>query len=195
MKKLFSFFAGLLLLFSCNVDTNEITPVVPTALQDNKLEIKSYSRNDLIDELYHELTEKNPELQKLEEVLDGLHEKSQNVTGKFEAFNDKSQSYYLSASAHLSNIKDSLTRKKMQVLVNKSNLIYTMKKAGIDNLIKQINSNNLSLADHHTVLKILLTLPLIEKYQEENIPGAKDFKAFAKEQGDILKEINRLTPQ
>lgn len=169
----------------------------PEALQESKLDIISYSRsgNDLAEKLYRELAGKSPELQKLGADLDAYNDKLDNVNELFNRYNSKSNIYYSSAVNMANSISDSLLSKKMNALILTSKDKYDKKTSDLNALLKLISQNNANLQDIHTVLKIVLTLPEIEKYQNDKLPSNNEFKELTKEQEKIIEEIKKLTPQ
>lgn len=48
------------------------------------------------------------------------------------------------------------------------------------------------IADLHTVLRIVRTLPLIDKYQKDNLPAAKSLDDFIKQQDAAIKLADSL---
>jgi predicted transcriptional regulator len=190
----------LTLLVSCGGGRTESDKIpkqeIPKALQDNKLEIKSYSRTgDLTEELYQELVDKTPALKKLEDDLDAFIPKPGDLNEKFQQYDSKSNSYYSSANYKASAITDSLLRVKIIELITASNKKYSTKTAELNSLLKQISKTGASLNDHHSVLKIVLTLPLIEKYQGDNNPNKKEFKDLIKQQENLILQTDSLTPK
>jgi hypothetical protein len=169
----------------------------PKALQDNKLAIKSYSRSgtDMIDELYQELVDKSPELKKLEDDLGIINSKASDLETNFNAYNQKSNSYYYSANEKTSAITDSLLRKKILAIITNNKNLYDNKTASVNSLRKLISDNSSTIKDSYSVLKIVLTLQLIEKYQNDNLPDKKNFKDIIKEQEKLIQREVRLTPK
>ena len=173
----------------------DIKQVTPEALQDDRLEIKSYSRSgDLIEELYQELVEKTPSLKTLETDLETFKRKSNEPTEKFNDYDGKSKSYYSSANYKTTAIEDSLLRNKIITLLSNSNKQYSNKTTELTSLLDHISKNGATINDHHSVLKIVLTLPLIEKYQNDNLPDKKEFKDLIKTQEKLLNQTDSLTP-
>ena len=195
---------GTILIFtlfvSCSgrqADNNKPTKQeTPKALQDNKMEIKSYSRSgDLTEELYQELVGKTPALKKLEDDLDAFAPNANDLNIKFQQYDSKSNSYNSSANYKASAIGDSLLKKKIIELITTSNKKYSTKTAELNSLFKQISKNGATLNDHHLVLKIVMTLPLIEKYQDDNKPNKKDFKDLLDQQEKLILRTDSLTPK
>ena len=189
----------LTLLLSCNnkrTDNNATTKQeTPQALQDDKLEIKSYSRSgDLTEELYKELVDKTPALKKLEDDLDAFRPKPIELSDKFNKYDSKSNSYYNSANYKATAISDSLLRMKILALITTSSKQYSAKTVELNSLLKQISKNGATLNDHHSVLKIALTLPIIEKYQDDNKLDKKEFKNLIKQQENLIEKTDSLTP-
>ncbi len=187
------------LLISCGGQTDNNKPTqqeTPKALQDSKLDIKSYSRSgDLTEELYLELVDKTPALKKLEEDLDAFGPKPNELKDKFNQYDGKSNNYYSSANYKASAIQDSLLKKKIIGLITTSNNKYSTKTAELNSLLKQISKNGATLNDHHSVLKIVLTLPIIEKYQDDNKPNNKEFKDLINQQEKLILRTDSLTPK
>ena len=190
----------LVLLVSCGggqTENNKPTQQeTPKALQDSKLEIKSYSRSgDLTEELYQELVGKTPSLKKLEDDLDAFIPKPNDLKDKFNQYDSKSNSYYNSANYKATAISDSLLKKKIISLIMTSNNKYSAKTAELNMLLKQISKDGATLNDHHSVLKIVLTLPMIEKYQDDNMPNKKEFKDLINQQEKLIIQTDSLTPK
>ena len=199
-KNIFGTIFILTLLVSCGggqTENNKPTQQeTPKALQDSKLEIKSYSRSgDLTEELYQELVGKTPALKKLEDDLDAFIPKPNDLKDKFNQYDSKSNSYYNSANYKATAISDSLLKKKIISLIMTSNNKYSAKTAELNSLLKQISKDGATLNDHHSVLKIVLTLPMIEKYQDDNKPNKKDFKDLINQQEKLIIQTDSLTPK
>jgi hypothetical protein len=189
----------LTLLVSCGGQTENNKPTqqeTPKALQDSKLEIKSYSRSgDLTEELYLELVDKTPALKKLEDDLDTFRPKPNELKDKFNQYDSKSNSYFSSANYKASAITDSLLKKKIIALIITSSNKYSTKTAELNSLLTQISKDGATLNDHHSVLKIVLTLPIIEKYQDDNKPNKKEFKDLINQQKKLIIRTDSLTPK
>jgi len=187
----------MLAILSCNSpDTREHQqPAMPKALEDqgDAYDIIPKRRAaELLESLYSELVSKNADLKLLEDKLDTL-DASQNDSAKvFYKFNNKNEAYYNAASRHVEEIKDSVLRDKIKVLVAGSLKKYQSLTAGHNELLKTIDTQSLTLADLHTVLKIVRTLPLIEKYQQDNLPSAKPLKGYINNQNEALKLVDTL---
>ena len=196
MRKISIFAFGLtIFLFSCNSrnakqQTNNGVEI-PEALQEEssyEIKVRSYESN-LVEELYQELVEKDSKLQKLEEDLSTLDPKANDLKNKFNTYDGKSKSYYRSSNGMLASINDSVLRKKMSSIIAKSESKYSQKTVNINSLINQMDQQTLTIADYHSVFKITLTLPIIEKYQKDNIPLKKEFKDFTIEQKNYIKKL------
>lgn len=168
----------------------------PQALQDNKLEIKSYSRSgDMIEELYQELVDKTKLLKKLEDDLEAFSPEPNNLKEKFDKYDSKSKNYYSSANHKTMAITDSLLRKKIISLIATSSRQYLTNTDELNSLLRQIDANSSTLNDYHNVLKIVLTLPIIEKYQKEHKLDKTEFKNLINNQEILITRTDSLTPK
>jgi hypothetical protein len=119
----------------------------PKALQDSKLEIKSYGRSgDLTEELYQELVDKTPALKKLEDDLEAFSTKPSDLNERFQQYDGKSNSYYGSANYKASAITDSLLRVKIIGLITASNKKYSTETAELNSLLNRFQK----LVSHST---------------------------------------------
>ena len=168
----------------------------PKALEDKSSSYEIVSKrgyDDLVESLYNELVSKNIDLKKLEDKIDELNKSKDDSTNLFDKFNEKNQSYFSSANAHISEIKDSLLRDKMKVFISNNLTKYKSSVARHNDLLKIIDAKNLTISDLHNILKIVKALPLIEKYQSNNLPNTKSFEGYINQQDEAIKLADTLT--
>lgn len=188
MKKIALVFIATTMV-SCAKKAEEAKNETPEALKE-EVSFKRYSRGgDMVDDLYEELVAKSPELQGLEKEIEDL-DISQPLE-KFGNYNAKSVNYYASAKDHARAIKDSVTKNKMLKLIMASNAGYTSKSAGLQNLAKTIGDKRSTIEDSHNVLKIMLTLAMIESYQNESIPDKRSFEEVIEKEDSLNQAILR----
>ena len=177
----------LLTLVSCDnariKENQEQKQETPKALQEGKsYEIVSKrGYDDIIESLYKELADKTPELKDLETKLDALSASKSDSTEKYDKYNEKNHSYYNSVDNHLKHINDSTLRKKMKTLISSSLTKYNSKVYRHTELLKSIDKKTMTLDDLHEMLIITTTLPLIEKYQNDNLPTTKSINGYLKQ--------------
>lgn len=198
MKKLtLSIFVIATMIFiGCGRKSNDSDKGIPKALQDEVSEIKSYrsSSNDLVEELYKELVEKSQELKKLEDSIQSIGPQIDKAEADYSKYDSKSKDYYRSVNSHADQISDSLLKKKIQGIITASNNQYTSRNSELSSLQDVISRNNASIGDYHAVLKIILTLPIIETYQKGNIPNPQEFKRLVDKQLEMINSIKKTTP-
>jgi len=190
----------LMLLVACGENTrNEASKKqeIPKALQDDPLAISSYERSggDLVEALYQELVDKTPQLKKLEEDMAAQVSRSNDLKNKLHKYDSKSNNYYSIATSQATAIADSVLRAKILALITASNSKYNTKTAELNVLLDRISKNDTNLKDHHQVLKIVLTLPIIEKYQDESKPNKKELQDLIGEQEKLILKTDSLTPK
>jgi len=165
----------------------------PDALKDGSELTKTYrSGQNLTEELYKELVDNSADLKKMEEDLSTINTNTDEVNTVFTKYNGKSNSYYGSAGNIANEISDSTMRKDILRIIGNSRLRYDEKSAGIKTLLERIARNNSNLRDQHAALKVVLTFPLIEKFQDENLPKSKEFNELIREQGKLMERMDSL---
>lgn len=195
--KLFISALFVLVLASCNSKRVQVKPQpeIPKALEDKssyEFISKRGSGYDLVDNLYKELVSHDPKLKELEVRIDELNSSESDSTEAFRNFDTKVQSYFSAVDMNIAAIKDSLLRERMKLLIASNQTKYKAQIAGHNELLKTIDRNKAVMADLYNVLKIVRTLPLIEKYQKENLPSSKSIDGFIKQQdraGSLLDTL------
>ena len=175
---------------------NKSKQETPKALQDKSSSLDIVSKrgsDDLVESLYNEFADKTPELKRLDDMIDNLTKSKNDSTELFDNYNSKNQLYFQSANRHVEVIKDSLLRDKMKRLIALSLTTYNASILQHNNIINSIETKSLTLADLHTVLKIARTLPIIERYQSENLPITKPLEGFSKQLDEAIKYADTIT--
>lgn len=190
----------ILTLGACNSKhsrTAENNPAAtPVAFQNEQKDyslLTKRSINDIVDELYKELLDKNKSLSELEESIEKLKDNSRDSAEDFNTFHSRNTSYYNSTGSHIGLIKDSVLKDKIKQLIDNSLARYKTKIALHNTLISTINDKNIRLDDLHTVLKLTQTMAMIEKYQTGELPAVKGLEAVSKTYDKTILKTDSLT--
>lgn len=195
---LFIISSSVLLLLSCNApDKKDGTKQeTPKALQDKNLsEIDMISKrgsDDMVESLYAELVNSDLKLKNLEKDIEELKEQKTDSLKLFTKYNGRSVSYYESANNHLNQIQDSSLRFKTKLILKNSRNTYDHNISAFTTMIGNLDDKDVSLDDLHAILKIIITLPLIEKFQKENYPSTIPLDKVLKEYEKTIKRIDTV---
>ena len=168
----------------------------PKALEDKSVSSEILSKrgyDDLVESLYSELLDKNQDLKNLENKIQELNQSKNDSTKSFDNFNTKSINYYSAANRRIDQLNDSLLRIKMRTLISSSLTKYKSSITTHETLLKTIDAGGITISDLHTTLKITETLPLIEKYQHNNLPSTKPLEGFIQKQNQAIKLADTLS--
>jgi len=168
----------------------------PKALEDKSSSYELVSKrgyDDLVESLYNELVTKDIDLKKLEDKIDELNKSKNDTTELFDKYNGKNQSYFSSADRHVVDIKDSLLRNKMRIIVTNQLSKYNSRIGKHNELLKIIDAKQMTISDLHNVLKIVRTLPLIDKYQKDNLTDTKSFEGYINQQEKAIQLVDTLS--
>lgn len=183
-----------------NRDKIEIkNPNTPQALQggDNASSLSIYrSRaDDLIEEIYNELLEKRPDLKKLEADIAAYNTMEGDSLGKYDRYERQSAAYYNQANNKIKQITDSTLKKEMQQIIAKSSSRYNKKMAAINSQLNVLGKNDSTLNNYHIALKLLVTLPLMEQFQNDEFPGDKTLHTLATEKQKLIDRTQKTVPK
>jgi hypothetical protein len=196
LKKITIF--SLIILASCGgkeTNNGNSKNEIPEALQEGSIDLKRYSKwnNNLTEELYQELVNKSPELKGLETEIEEFN--PSETQDEFLKYDRKSDNYYRSAENYAKAITDSVTKNKIIGLIKKSGEKYSGKTTELNSLLKNISEKQNSLNDYHNILKIVLTIPIIEKYQNENLPAKSEFEKVIENEDKLIEKTKKITPK
>jgi len=194
MTRIFILFS-LILLASCQKnDSNTTNNEEPKALQEESISFgRSSGQNNLTDELYKGMVSQSPELKSLENELKNLN--LIDTLNLFDSYNEKSENYYSSAKAKVNTLQDSILKIKILNLLKLSEDKYDKRTSDINSNIKTIYQKKQDLVDYHNILKILLTIPLIEKYQKDHLPKNDPFKKIIEKENQLIEKVKQNTPK
>ena len=151
-------------------------------------------RFNLVEKFYQELVDKSQELKNLESEIKELSNREALLIQNFNDYHADSKEYYADAIQFSNSISDTFLKNKMLKLVTKSTENYNL---SIDPILKNITKskqNDIGIADYHSVLKIVKTISVIEKYQKDNLPSNSAFENHIKNQNNIIEKIKGQTP-
>lgn len=183
---------------ACNQPRKDSKPQkeIPKALEDKSVSLEIVSKrsyNDLVESLYSQLIEENPELEKMETSINNLAKSQDDSSASFDNYDAKNKSYFQAANNHVEKIRDSVLREKMKVMIASSFVKYNKSVMPHNQLLKYIEEKKIVLNDLHTILKITRTLPLMEKYQANNLPDTNSLKGFATQLDETVKQISIIS--
>ncbi|MBG9376427.1 hypothetical protein I5907_09295 [Panacibacter sp. DH6] len=168
-------FLSAFVLFACS-ESEEYKPKkskgIPAAFQERSVDVSGLKKKDtdLIEVLYKEILDKDPGLQQLEKEITQLNDHKDDSLKNFASYDKNNIDYYSIYEQHLSNIKDSVLKKSMKILLDSSTLRYKKKIAAQRAVYDSANTRYNMLADLHWLLKLSKTLEVMERYQDNNIP-------------------------
>lgn len=179
---------------ACSNSTNDEKLDIPKALDNqSSTEILTKSRNDdMIENLYAELVDKTPELKDIETEIENIQKGKPDSVNPYRDFNNKNAEYFSSANNNAEKISDSLLKIKIKTFILNSQSAYNLKISKHEALLAAIDTKVLSLSDLHTFLKIAKTIPVIEKYQDENMPRTKPLEGLLKQLDRTTKKIDSI---
>jgi hypothetical protein len=168
----------------------------PKALEDKSSSLEMVSKRgdgDIVATLYAGLVDKTPELKQLEDRIADISESEADSTKSFDNFDSKNLSYYNTVDRYIEQIRDSLLRDKVKALVASSLASYNLSISPNKDLLKSIEAKKLALGDLHTILKITRTLPVIEKFQKENLPSPAPLKGYLKQLNGTIQYADSIS--
>ena len=182
-------------IFACgNAQTeNEINKSeTPSALKGSRIESGSYGsrQNDLIEELYDDLMEESEDLKNLDDGITDQFRNKSELSSNFSNYDGKSESYYSSANYKVSMITDTILRQRIEALLKQSEKQYQNLTFESRNNLKVLTQNETAIRQYYSAMKIAMTIPVLEKFQANNLPDVAKYKSLIKRQQETIAVID-----
>lgn len=182
-----------LILFSCTNSRDNENTEIPKALEEETSEVRLFSKRgyaDLIDQLYTEEVNKSSELKKIEALIKDIRQAKKDSLEEFEDFKENNNSYYTLALSKSGNITDSLLKKRIAEMIGVSKSNYSDKISELEKAVSVLDGKSATLNDYHIALKIKVTLPLIEKFQNGKLPAIRPIKNLINNYDKVIKRVD-----
>ena len=150
-------------------------------------------REDILERLYSEVVDRNTSLKQLEKELVEHEEQHAELRSRFETYNQPSTQYYGAASQKLKGIRDSSLSKRIRGLVIQSEDNYRLRTSELNRLRVLLQEKSISIEEYHIALKIITTLPEIEKHQKEKLPSVQEFDALLRKMEESRQKLETRT--
>lgn len=199
MRILSSLFVLFLGFFACessvkneNIPVETVQEKTPEALSGSSYSsgIKS-RRGDILQTLYLEALENDPKLKDLSEAFSLLNTKKTDSLNKVNNYLQQSSQYYQSASYYAGSIADSVVRSTTLSLLARHEEQYKKRIADITINKEKLEELNLLLEDYHRLLKIAVTLPMIENFQRNEMPESDGLKKLTEEHTKHMEKVKQ----
>jgi len=190
MKNTFCLFAFCIFFVACSSENKHEKN--SSSNDNNGLAIKPSRGENILETLYQELKEQRPELLALEQEIEAVDQAKEEALADYRAYNAKNEQGYTMANQQLSGIKDSLLRNSIELLIQKSQYAYDQDNAAMALAAATLENRSTSLHDHQEALKIILTLNLLEKYQEKQIPNSSAYEKIITRYNSAIHKADSL---
>ena len=196
MKLLLLLFATTLFACSQNKTENLQQPAIPKALEENKVDYslisKSRVSNDLVQDLYNEILEKDKKINELETEIRKTKTNKIDSLERFNVYDQQSNNYYRSANNYLDQISDTVLRKQIEQTLTINSANHKNRISSHESLIKQADALAAKLHDLHIILKLSTTLAAMESYQKEQLPSKSPILLMNKTYNQLILRTDSL---
>lgn len=150
---------------------------------------RSGGYKDLVDEFYGQAVKQNSNLESIEDGITAFYKKREDALEKYNSFTSYNSRYYADARSHINTIPDAATKQRAADLVNKSEAAYLAKLSNWQTSITSLNSKERELKSLHELLKLVIATPVMENYQQNNLP---DNSKLNETNGDLQQLIEKI---
>lgn len=200
MKRVFIPLVLAVGLFSCSNKTQtpeEVQNETPEAIdEDYGIDwSSSYKRGyhvNIIERLYEEAVEKNVEVGKINESILLANSFYEDSLVDYKKYINLNEEYWTIANDYISAISDSTLRNELKSIFDKAEVEYCESKKDLLYLNDKIALEKQHFDNQVNLLKLMVTLPMIQNYQVNEIPDSSTMNSVLIGFGNVNKEIEKF---
>lgn len=191
--------AAILFSAACNDATTtagEIAPIPEVFEASYSTEVakelgssRFSSRNNVIDELYEEVLEKDPELEKLELQIEGVSNIHEDGTKEYEAYLSNHLRFIHDAKRFLQYMEDSTLEANTLKLLENFHQNFESKAENLAEKSGALDSLVTEILDHQRSLKFMVALSSMTEYEQEYLPKTEPLIEAETKLKEIEKDI------
>lgn len=178
--------------FSCTERTEQASEIPEVLTEESDygslLPSKRYKEN-LVAKLYKEALEKDPQLQDIEADAETLREATSDALADYQKYTSLNERYWEGADRYLQQIQDSSLRMTVATTLEEARTLYEQKISSGHQQANTIYMRQRQLQDQLVLLKLMATLPMIQKYQQKEQPSMKAAQQVSKQYQALMKRI------
>lgn len=191
----------LFLLMACgNYRPKEVSAETqnetPKVLDDSKANVSSISKrysSDIIQDLYNEAVEKDVNLKKLNDKLNGINEMKTDSLKRYSGYFQNNEKYWFSANSYISEISDSVLRNDLKEIFKKMESSYQSSISRHNTLMEKLEGKEKILNDYEILMKLSITLPMIARYQKNELPNIKTLNSIINVYDTLINETKKYS--
>lgn len=171
---------------------NEQTPEVLN--DERKLDISSYSKRygtDIIQKLFDEAVENDKDLKKATSTLGRVKKLKSDSLEAYQTYMRNNQNYWNALTRYSNQLSDSTLKNDLLKLVETLKDKQSKRTLPLEELVADIDSTERILGDLEILMKIIVTEPMMNNYQRNELPNPKTLESV-KQAFD--RSINAVKP-
>lgn len=131
---------------------------------------------DPLDAVFYSVIKKDSVLETFNTEITKFREMRIDSLNDYNKFNRESEYYYDTALGTANTITDSVLKESILQMLALSRQRYTKKIQKLTQTVNSIAKHDTSIQNYYSALKIAATLPVIEKYQNNNLSKFKSLE-------------------
>ncbi len=188
-------------IMACN--ENEQSQVPKTPLESGKTENKvaealgyvpKQRQSDVLQSLYQSIADTTADLKAIEQLYKTVYNSKTDSLRTFNGFTSKNEMYFNEAGGLINSMKDEELKSRMLDALSKRRRLYDAQFAADSALFKLIDSTSINIEDLRNSIKILVTLPVMEEFQQKGHPSNVPMQGYLIEQQKLVEKLKSTTP-
>ena len=147
---------------------------------------------DAVEAYYSDLVDKNSELKQVVREIQANDKNFYELEGRLNSYNRISNEYYGDANAKANGIHDATLKATVLGWITNSRTQQSERIAALTKLVGLLRDKKITQDDFHAAVKIAVTLPVVEKYQQQNLPTDAEYNKLMKDLEETVKKLQGM---
>ncbi|PIE50094.1 MAG: hypothetical protein CSA38_05305 [Flavobacteriales bacterium] len=198
MKKIIFIFYAFCFLSACSHPEEDTTEVIAEVNDNTSMKglSKSYRNKDIIEVLYNKEIQSNEKLKALVNQINKVESDSfSKKTDSYLEYKKTNENYWQTVKGYTNSIQDSLAKKSIQKIFERLNKDFDQSIANHENKMNNIDSLSSKLSDEIILMKLLITQPMMQKYQKEKLPQIAELQSLIEDYQKLLEQTKTYSTE
>jgi hypothetical protein len=152
-----------------------------------------YSPGGILNELFEEEVDKNPNLELLLNKISDIDEKRRDSTEYFVNFDTLFSDYLFQVRREIKHIKDTVYAKRVSSVFDEFENIFKRTKNKHRKFIGRLDNKKSTVNDKLVLMKLMISLKKMTHFLENEIPSIDELRKLGKEYDALIKETEPYT--
>lgn len=152
---------------------------------------RAYYEDDIIEQLFEEALGKNEQLKKLHDKIIAMPNIQSDSLAAFYQYQSNNEAYWEATNQYLERIQDKVLREETRKAFKTLEMTHKGRISSHIAAKEKLEKRAAELKDRLILMKLLITQPMIQNYQNNELPNVKNMEDLIKDYDKLIEEMKK----